>query len=179
MATYEIGERVLINFDIDSYKIGDEIIPGTLEDIKISEKRKQLFGISRLMIIAKDLNGKEYALIRGTYRDTNSTSFINLSMFVMLIKVKKQELTREIAILTNLENIYLDEIAFRTANGLASNTIKDKYTKFMNENSFDIKERLETLDYLERLIMPYLSGDTDKLEIIEEDIINLDEDDKE
>lgn len=127
---FTTGDRVAINLNIDTYKIGDEIKFGEVIALKQGPRSRGTISYPTLITVKAD-DGTIYRAFLTSQRPMHPNTFIKKADFLKQIKERQDEINRELTVIGEYENIFLDEITSRIIEGRDTTYLKKKYAAFI------------------------------------------------
>lgn len=145
---YELGERVIINPDIEGYKKGDPVLLGLVTAVKEDPRKTPgtLYHPTIVEVIGDD-DKKYYSLILK-HGVPSPDNFMNYNEFKDVTSHIRQSIIKEIEVMESFQNIYVSDITYRLTYGVPFEKAKKHYESFIMSTLIQLKTKSEAVGYL-------------------------------
>ena len=155
------GERVVIDFSLDCLDQGKEPMFGFITSITEDENLNPGTLVRKTCYKAIGDDGEEYVMIDMVYGPPLMHSFMNKAYVLQLIYERNQDLQREVDLLQEYQQLYVEAVTRRLRRGQSAEDLKKRFNKFARDVLNTAQKDMAVVEYyndLEKTAAAFKNG---------------------
>ncbi|MCQ2749162.1 MAG: hypothetical protein MJ246_04095 [Clostridia bacterium] len=141
------GERVVIDFSLDSLDKDNPPLFGYITNVMVDEKLNPGTLVHKTYYKALGDDGNEYMMVDMVYGPPLLHSFMNKMHVLQLLYDRNQDLQKEVEVLQEYQKVYVDAITRRLIRGQSAEDLKARFEKFAKEVLNEAEQDHELVSY--------------------------------